>query len=58
MGYEDNYGYWTLSPYAGRSPYYAWYVGSGGQLYDYADVTDDGGYGVRPVITISKSVLE
>ena len=49
------YGYWTSSPIASNS-YDAWIVHCGGTLnrgsVDYADL-----YGVRPVITVSKSNL-
>ena len=46
------YGYWTSTPYASDSRF-AWRVSLGGSL-NYDSVVDGGG-GVRPVITISKS---
>ena len=50
------YGYWTISSSASYSDL-AWYVNSGGRL-EYYDVALGSGYGVRPVITISKSKLK
>ena len=47
------YGYWTSTPYAGSS-ISAWIVGSDGYLINLG-VGTDSRYGVRPVITISKS---
>ena len=47
------YGYWTSTPNAGDSDY-AWYVYYDG-IVSGSDVVNDYGYGVRPVITISKS---
>ena len=49
------YGYWTSSPGASYSSD-AWRVYSGG-LLDTDNVVYDSGYGVRPVITVSKSNL-
>ena len=51
---SSNYGYWTSSPYKGNSTY-AWLVRRGGYLIDYTVV--HAVFGVRPVITISKSVI-
>ena len=49
------YGYWTLSPYASIT-YGVWCVDSiGGPTYGFSSY--NGIYGVRPVITVSKSVL-
>lgn len=52
---DSTYGYWTSTPYAG-GPSRAWYVYRNGYL-NYST----GGYvssrGVRPVITISKSII-
>ena len=47
------YGYWTSTPYAEYS-FHAWRVASDGYV-GYGFVDYDGGSGVRPVITISKS---
>mgnify|MGYP004470238301 CR=1 FL=1 len=47
-------GYWTSTPRASNSRS-AWYVYCGGGLY--VDGVDYGYYGVRPVITVSKSNL-
>lgn len=52
----NNYGYWTLSPHASRS-YHMWGVDTIGNLV-INNVINDDAYGVRPVITISKSVLQ
>ncbi len=49
------YGYWTSTPHASDS-FYAWYVSSVGILV-YGDVDSVSSYGVRPVITISKSQI-
>ncbi len=51
-------GYWTLSPYASNSSY-AWHVSAGGSLSSNIKVKGgmDQRLGVRPVITIPKSVL-
>ena len=46
-------GYWTSSPVSVRS-YYAWRVRNYGRL-NYSNVDDGDNYGVRPVITLSKS---
>ena len=52
---SSTYGYWTSTPVVGFS-YSAWYVVRGGDLFSdfvgYDDVL-----GVRPVITISKSII-
>ena len=50
---NTNYGYWTLSP---RYSYGAWRVLSDGRLYNNY-VNTDSDSGIRPVITIPKSVL-
>ena len=51
------YGYWTASPDVDNSNY-AWGVYHGGDVVpDYADVFNASIYGVRPVITISKSQI-
>ena len=51
-----NQGYWTLSPRASDSRY-AWLVDYSGSLS--RNSADYGGYaGIRPVITLPKSVLE
>ncbi len=47
-------GYWTLSSNASYS-YYAWDVGYGGSV-GYDSVSSEYDYGVRPVITVSKSL--
>ena len=49
---SSNYGYWTSSPYKGNSTH-AWIVRRGGYLSDY--IVTHAVFGVRPVITISKS---
>ena len=51
---SDVYGYWTASPLAGYSDD-AWFVYCDGDLYFNVVSSDD--YGVRPVITISKSLM-
>ena len=48
------YAYWTSTPHASSSTY-ARIVGYGGALF--SDRVDYGSYGVRPVITVSKSNL-
>ena len=49
------YGYWTSSPVSGRSDV-AWLVSNDGDLgFNYID--DVSIYGVRPVITVSKSLF-
>ena len=52
---SSNYGYWTSTPVVGYS-YGAWYVSRNGYLNN-IDVDYGNGYGVRPVITISKSII-
>ena len=49
---SSTYGYWTSTSYKGNSTF-AWFVFRDGRLY-YNYVTDTS-YGIRPVITISKS---
>ena len=51
----ETYGYWTSSPNASNANY-AWEAHYNGILRDH-DVVDPSGYGVRTVITISKSQL-
>ena len=52
---DSTYGYWTSTPYAGDASS-AWYVNSNGHLsLNYVDY--DIYNGVRPVITISKSII-
>jgi type IV pilus assembly protein PilA len=53
---SDKYtiGYWTSTPCSGDSVN-AWYVGMGGALK--CDFVGDESYGVRPVIMISKNIL-
>ena len=53
--YNSNYWYWTMSRY-NDSASYVWNVGSDGSLYYYNVTYND--RVVRPVITISKSVLQ
>ncbi len=50
------YGYWTSSPYASYADS-AWGVDSD-VILNYGNVSTSGRYGVRPVITISKSNLD
>ena len=52
--YQLPYGYWTSTPNSGDS-YYAWSVYSTGFLGN--GLVNNTNYGVRPVITISKSNL-
>lgn len=54
---EDNstWGYWTSSPVINNT-YTAWIVNFSGGLFDYN--VNKGLYGIRPVITISKSMLK
>ena len=47
--YANIYGYWTSSPYAGRS-FQAWTVNEGGRLVN--NNVDSIYYGIRPVITV------
>ena len=49
---SSTYGYWTSTLYKDDT-HYAWHVSRDGSL-DYGRVTN-AGYGIRPVITISKS---
>ena len=49
-----SYGYWTSTPYASSSAS-VWNVRSYGYLY--RSVSSNAGYGLRPVITVSKSTL-
>ena len=53
---SSTYGYWTSSPVSIFSDL-AWFVNNDGSLRDYY-VDSDGNYGVRPVITISKSQIQ
>ena len=50
------YGYWTITPNAADSRY-AWYVYFNGNLDDVCIVSTSNYFGVRPVITISKSLI-
>ena len=50
---SSNWGYWTSSPYKSISNSYVHRISSYGGLTQ--DVANNGGSGVRPVITISKS---
>ena len=52
---EETYGYWTSTPYAGDSVR-AWHVDRLGGL-NRNDVGLSNFFGVRPVITISKSII-
>ena len=52
-----NYGYWTLSPSSGTSSG-AWYVYHDGGLANSGDVSRLRSFGVRPVITLNKSIFE
>ena len=52
---SSNYGYWTSTPVVGDS-YIVWSVYRGGNL-SRSSVGNVGFYGVRPVITISKSII-
>ena len=49
-------GYWTSTPLV-NDEYYAWIVTRKGLLTNY-DCTEDTMYGVRPVITLSKSLFQ
>lgn len=52
---QGNYGYWTASAYK-YSNNYTWYINRGGDLdTDYVGSTNRG---IRPVINISKNILE
>ena len=56
--YNNDYNYWTSSPYD-DSMVQVFYIGEDGR-FDIAGVVDDGGgshYAVRPVITLSKSLI-
>ena len=50
-----NYGYWTNTAYSGNY-YLAWFMGFSGSLHNIY-VADTGGQGVRPVITVSRSII-
>lgn len=51
----SNHGYWTSTAVSANT-YYAWHVLSFGDLSrDAIDIID--GYGIRPVITINKSII-
>ena len=52
---SSNYGYWTSTPTAGGGNS-AWYVYLNGTLSN--NSTSYAGYGVRPVITVSKDIFE
>ena len=52
---SSTYGYWTSTPVSGNT-FRAWFVNRRGNL-DYHIVDDGNLYGVRPVITVSKSVI-
>ena len=54
--YNSNYWYWTMGPY-NDSTANVWYVYIDGSL-DYSNEDYGESIGVRPVITISKSVLQ
>ena len=54
-GNYSNYGYWTNTAYSGYSGY-AWLVNYNGNLHNNL-VENPGGPGVRPVVTISKSII-
>ena len=54
--YNNNYKYWTMSPYE-DSTSYVWRVYFGGNLNIYNNVCDDGAV-VRPVVNIAKSAIE
>ncbi len=51
---SSNYGYWTSNAVAGSSSF-AWSVNRNGRLINGS--VDDTRYGVRPVITVSKSIV-
>ena len=53
---SSNYGYWTSSPVSDYSDG-AWIVGRCGDLTG-SNVDNDSDYGVRPVITIDKSIIK
>ena len=53
---DDNYGYWTLSPYSSDSTY-AFHVHRDGAMYGNS-VDRTSHYGARPVITIPKSKIK
>ena len=52
---SSNYGYWTNTAYSGYSGY-AWLVNYNGNLHNNL-VENPGGPGVRPVITVSRSII-
>ena len=54
-GNYSNYGYWTNTAYSGYSGY-AWLVNYNGNLHNNL-VENPGGPGVRPVITVSRSII-
>ena len=53
---SSNYGYWTSSAWAGISSH-AWRVNRSGNL-DGSSVGNTTRYGVRPVITVSKDIIQ
>lgn len=56
IGDESTYGYWTSTPFPSDSVNHAWVVHNNGQLnHDYVAYAT--GFGVRPVITVSKNKI-
>ena len=53
----STFGYWTLSPCA-NAPAYAWLIHYGGGINTFSNVAADFSIGIRPVITIPKSIFE
>ena len=52
---SSNYGYWTSTPTSGGSK--VWLVYCRGMLFNGSDA-DNSGYGIRPVITVSKDIIQ
>ena len=54
---DNNLGYWALSPVA-NDVNDAWAINRYGSFYNAYSVANASSYGIRPVITISKSIFE
>ena len=54
---DSTYGYWTSTPVFG-SIYNAWYMNSNDNLNNYYYVSHDDFFGLRPVITVSKDIIQ
>lgn len=52
----STYGYWTSTPIS-KSPNYIWKIGRDGYLCG-SNAGHSDSYGLRPVVTVQKSVIE